>query len=636
MLLLMACGFTALAGSFCSSGSKGVLAKTTVATPEENDYDVRYMKLDIEATNISTAIVGHVTTVATVVVPAMSEYYFELSNQLTIDSAKLNGQLLPVTTIGNFIRKITLPAPLPLNSSFTAEVFYHGAPAGGTGFFTIGILNGVNFPTQDTVTHTVSAAFHSRDWFPCKQSLRDKIDSTDLWITVPAGLKVASNGLLKNITTLAGGDQRFEWSTRYPTDFFLLSFAVARYDEYNYYVHFGPNDSMLVQNYIYDHPSVLQDHQDELDSIGMIIQYFSEIFGRYPFHEEKFGICQAPLSGGMENQTMVTLGSLEPTLIAHELAHQWWGDNVTCGTWRDVWLNEGWATYAEQLFIEHFHSPEQAQAVRTAVFNQVLNVLGGRLYVSDTTNEFIIYNNTLTYNKGAAVAAMLRFVINNDSLFFTALRNYHQIYALGTATTEDLKNIAEQVTQLDLDTFFHQWVYQEGYPRYSAKWTQNGNQVIVQLSHTSSRPLSVPVFKMPIEIKLSSPQGDTIVRVYNDQATQLFSFSWSKPMDTMFIDPNDFIVNRTMSITKDPTLSVRSSYMGELSIYPNPSSTGWQVTNVPAASQLVLRDIAGRELWQGLAVGDTITVPSAHLPAGTYILTVTKKNGGSMNYHLLR
>src|SRR5690606_1729301 len=220
--------------------------------------------------------------------------------------------------------------------------------------------------------------------------------------------KVASNGLLKNISPVGAAHQRFEWETRYPTDYYLLSFAVAPYQEYNYYMHFtGSNDSMLVQNFIYDHPSILSKHQDELDSMAHIINYFSGIFGRYPYDGEKAGICMVPISGGMENQTMVSLGSLDINLIAHELAHQWWGNNVTCRSLRDMWLNEGWATYAEQLSLEPFHGIAAMKKHRTSGFNLVMSSPGGTVYVSDTSNELRIYDSRITYAKGAAVAHML-------------------------------------------------------------------------------------------------------------------------------------------------------------------------------------------------------------------------------------
>lgn len=599
------------------------VAKTTIAAPQEDDYEVQYLKLDLAADNTGTAISGRATIVAKVVVAAMPEYYFELSNQLTIDSSFVNGQAYTVSTVSSVVRKITLGAPLLQDTVFTVDIYYHGAPTGGTGFFTNGLLHQTDNSVPVQVTHTVSAAVHARDWYPCKQSLTDKIDAADVWVTVPAGLKVAGNGLLQQVTNIGTTHQRFEWSTQYPVDYYLLSFAIAPYVEYNYFMHFSTGDSMLVQNYIYNTPSVLQQHQDELDSIQHIINHFSAIFGQYPFDQEKIGICMAPLGGGMENQTMVTLGSLDISLIAHELAHQWWGNSVTCQSLQDMWLNEGWATYCEQLYLEQFWGPQAARQRRTSVFNLSTASLGGSVYVSDTTQESRIYSGRLTYNKGAGVAHMLRYMINNDSIFFQVLRNYHLQYKYKTATTDDLRALAEQASGIDLDTFFAQWVYKEGFPRYSGQWAQSGSSVVVKINQNTSAPASVPVFKLPVELQLRSALGDTVVRLPNDFATQYYTLSWNKPIDTIIFDPENHIMDRSFAFTPNPLLlAVPDVGWSDIEIAPNPTSGAWRLRHLPEGAGIMLTDMLGRRLWNGVAGSGSLDVPSDGLAPGSFVLTV--------------
>lgn len=636
--------YCALILSLCALSSYGQIrhhaaphAKTTVASLQELDYDVQYVKLDITATNASTAISGHVTTRAKVTASSMNDYVFEMSQQLTIDSAKINGQILPVSATG-VINTISLPGSLLQNDWLEADIWYHGQPTGGTGFFTNGILHQTNGSPNVDVTHTVSAAFHSRDWWPCKQGLTDKMDSADIWVTVPNGLKVAGNGLLQQVVPVSGGN-RYEWKLRYPADYYLLSFAIAPYAEYNYYMHFSNSmDSMLVQNFIYDDPSVLLDHKDELDTIGLIIDYFSDIFGRYPFDKEKFGICQTPLPGGMENQTMVSLGSLDATLIAHELSHQWWGDNVTCASTTDMWLNEGWATYSEQLFVEHFRGTAAAFNYRSAVFANVLTTINGSVYVADSTNETRIYDGRMTYNKGAALAHMLRFMINDDNRFFQVLKDYQQQYQYGNALTDDLKNIAEQVSGVDLDTFFQQWFHGEGFPVYGARWAQDGSgQVVIKLTQAGSKPAVVSLFKMPLEIRLTSSQGDTTIRIYNDHATQYYSFNWGKSMTGLAIDPDNHILNKTGTIAQDPAvLSVNNITHDQLKVFPNPADTEWLVTGVPDHAMLELYNSAGQKIWQNIASDMNMHIPAASLPSGNYVLSVTTGDKQVISYHLLR
>lgn len=639
LFLLVYTTIAAQAAPVCSKGNKHKAhAKTTVADPAENDYDVQYVKMDLRATNLSTAIEGHVTTVAKVIVPAMPNYVFELSAQLTIDSVFIDGQVVSVTS-NDSIRTVSGIA-LTMGTQFTADVYYHGQPVGGNNFFTNGLLHAADAGTGTNVTHTVSAAVHSRDWWPCKQSLTDKIDSADIWVTVPAGNKVAGNGILKDSIDLGNGEKRFEWSMRYPADYYLLSFAVAPYDEYNYHMHFdNSTDSMLIQNFIYPSPSVLQNSQNELDSIALMINHFSDIFGRYPFDGEKFGICQTPLGGGMENQTMVSLGSLDAELIAHELSHQWWGDNVTCATLKDMWMNEGWATYCEQLFVEKFRGQAAAFSKRTGIFNTILtNSPTGSVYVDDTTNEGRIYDGLLTYYKGAAVAHMLRYMMDDDAAFYNLLRAYHQQYKYSTTTTADFRTLAETFTSQDLDTFFTQWVYGEGFPTYKAKWYQRTDgTVLLRLDQTTSKPSSVACFKMPIEITFKSAVGDTTIRLLNDQNSQDYSFVWSNTMTGLTIDPQNDILNKTGTIAKDSTLSVSAlSLSWSLHIYPNPASTGWSITDLPSGLTLTLRNTLGQQVWQGVSTNDTVHISAQSLAPATYILTVSTAGRRSVSYHLVK
>lgn len=608
--------------------------KTTVASLKEDDYDVHYVKLEIEANHTSTTINGKATTQATVTAASMSEYVFEISNQLTLDSIKINGTTLPAQRVGD-VASVQLNTPISVGNSFEAIAWYHGQPTGGSGFFSNGLLNQTDASIPVQVTHTVSAAYHSKDWWPCKQSLRDKIDSADIWVTVPTGLRVASNGLLQQVTPVSPLSNRYEWALRSKVDYYLLSFAVAPYNEYNYYMHFAGGDSMLVQNFIYQDTSLLTQHKDELDSIAHLINHFSTLFGKYPFYKEKFGICQTPLGGGMENQTMVSLGSLDMSLIAHELAHQWWGDHVTCGTIEDMWLNEGIATYAEHLYLEHFRGTATAKAYRTSVFNTAMGGIAGSVWVNDTTNEFRIYDSRLTYNKGAALTHMLRYMVNNDATFFAILQAYQQQYGGATATTQDLKNLATQISGVVLDTFFQQWYKGEGYPTYSARWYQDANgEVAIKLLQTTSRPFSVSFFKMPVEIKLMSPLGDTLIRVLHTMNGEEYRFTWAHTMSGMTIDPETHILKRLGTNTKDATLSLTNAAQNTLKVYPNPTADTWIVSGMPLPAKLRLYSTTGQLLWQQHSWQTHTQIPAATLSSGTYILQIEKNSTEVINYYL--
>jgi aminopeptidase N len=627
----------------CSSAGKNKsAAKNTSATVEEDYYDVTHVNYNLAMSNISTNISGIVRTTAKVVSP-LDIYAFELDQQLTIDQITINGTPVSLSNLSTngYVRKLTLGSTLPVNSTLIAQVSYHGQPTNGTGFFTRG-LNQVQLSSGTNIMYTLSDMYTAKDWWPCKQNINDKIDSVDIFITVPDSLKAGSNGLLISVTPPQAGTRGFYWKSNYPIDYYLISVAVAPYADYSYYMHFtdGSGDSMLIQNYVYDSLSFMTPaRKAALDGTGATVDHFSKLFGKYPFYKEKYGHCMAePLGGGMEHQTMTTLAYAQPTLIAHELGHQWWGDNVTYGSWADIWLSEGFATYCEQLYTEQFVGIADAKTLRTTTFNKVINGIGtngGTVFVDDTTSTSRVFDSRLTYAKGASVAHMLRYMAPQDNLFFNVLRTYQQQFAYGHAITSDLQQIAEQTYGIDLDTFFNQWIYLEGYPTYSVKWYQNGNKFYLNISQTTSKPTSVPYFAMPVELKLKSASGDTTINLYNSSASQYYNLEIDRVITGLEVDPENHILNKVGAITNDPTVGISVKNLLHVEISPNPSSDGWVVKNIPQNARLVLTNIEGKLLWQSVA-SDSVYIPAQHLPKGHYLLTITMQDSVSHNYKLAK
>lgn len=609
-----------------------------VADIREDQYDVNYVKLDLSLDNLSTHIDGIAHTRATVSSTAMSTYVFELLEDYTIDSLRFNNILLPVTTTG-FVREVTLPQPLAIGATFNVVVYYHGEPSFGSGFFTTGIRTQSAGSWNAQVTYTLSEPYGAKDWWPCKQSLRDKIDSSDVWITVPASLKAGSNGILQQVTSLPGGFARYEWKNRNRIDYYLISVAAGPYVDYSYYVHFdGSSDSMLVQNYVYDDPGALPFYKNAIDSTALMINYFSELFGRYPFWKEKYGHCITPLGGGMEHQTMTTLNHFGPSLVAHELGHQWFGDYVTCGTWSDIWLNEGFATYLDYLFQAYSISDSAAAVSMSNMHNQIMADSGGSVYCPDTTSVGRIFSSRLSYSKGAAVIHMLRFVYNNDAQFFSMLRNYLQLFGGGTATTEQFRAVAAAGLGHNLNTFFDQWVYKEGFPVYEASWNQVSDQVIIRLAQTTSMPSSVAFFQTPLEIKLYGQGIDTVVRVDHNTPAEIFSFSWSHEVDSIAIDPANHILNRTDSIRRDfSLLSINGFDTTLFLLYPNPARDYWILEGMPQQCELTVCDLSGRRIWQSNnGSRNAVRIDNHTFAKGIYLLRIYSKNGKSKVIKLVK
>lgn len=638
ILLSLLFSQSADAHSHCSRGNKKrAMGKTTIATPEEDDYNIRGLHFDINLSNTDAYVSGNVTTVAVTVVPIFSVYAFELDPLLTIDSVLFNGVKYTVQSTGA-VRKVNLNVPLMQGTTFNVQVFYHGQAKKGTGQFFTGGLNHVKLNSGTNIMYSLSDPDFADDWWPCKQSLQDKIDNVTMWVTVDDSLKVGSNGSLLKETPMPGNKVRYEWQNDFPIEYYLISVAIAPYKEHNYYMHFtdGTNDSMLIQNFYYDSATFYTPQNiANLDSTGYMVDYFSDLYGRYPFWMNKYGHCMATLSGGMEHQTMTTLGHTTTTLIAHELGHQWWGNNVTYAKWEDIWLSEGWATYGEQLFLEHFHGQAAAKAERTSVFNHVLSVGSGSVWVDDTTSVGRIFDGRLTYSKGASVAHMLRYLAPADSLFFAACRKYQNQYQYGVAVTEDLKNVFEQVYSQQLDTFFDQWIYKQGFPFFNMRWYQSGSQVYLSIDQNTTHS-SVSAFKLPLELKLKSASGDTTIRIDLNAPVQYHITNWSKTMTGIDIDPDDHILNKVGIVKEDSTLlNISDSFISSLKVYPNPAKDGWYVEGLPANSQLHLYDVTGRMLVNTTTEGKYY-ISSTNLPAGSYILQVNKDSGQSVYHKLIK
>lgn len=595
--------------------------KTTLATPEEAWYDVKHVALDLRMTHLSTAISGNATTRALVTAPTLPVYAFELDTTLTLDSVFVNGQKLSAVTSGKNIRKVTLPTPLLQGQLLQAQVFYHGQPPSGTGLFVSG-LNHFSLPSGTNITYTLADMYYAAEWWPSKMDIRDKIDSVDFHITVPNGIVAGSNGVLQNVVTVSPTETRYEWSHRYPIVYYLISAAVAPYTERSYTMQFADGDTMRIQNYVYDTASINRETLQALDSLGYTINLFSGFFGKYPFYKEKYGNCLAPLGGGMEHQTMTTLGfNVGREVTMHELGHQWWGNCVSQQTWRDIWLSEGFASFCELLFLENADGPAAAQYARNSKINSVASRPGGSVLVSDTNDIFSVFDSRLVYDKGAMVAHMLRYVAPADSLFFKACRQYQHTFKFRNASTADLKTVFETAYGQPLDSFFRQWVEGQGYPTYAASWDYRNGQAYVELRQTTSMPGSVPFFQIPVDIRLTTANGAQVQRVFPTSATQLFTFPMTDSVMGIRIDPDDHIIKKRGPVSRNTALSVEfSGKKAGISVYPNPSDDTWQISGLPTGNNWQLLDISGKTVDSGITAGDVLRIPAHELPGGAYLL----------------
>jgi aminopeptidase N len=541
------------------------LYKSTIQkyyNPKLDKYDVYFVKLDLNVSDQSTSVSGNALIEGKATAKSLDTLVLDFKNNMTVDSVIINGTKRTVTRSNDEITYIFNPAIEPGNN-FSAQVYYRGTPSGE------GVTSSISSQWGKRATWTLSESFHAYEWWPCKQVLSDKIDSVYLFFTCDDDCKVGSNGLLKNVVSLPNSKKRFEWKSYYPINYYLISFAVAEYQDYSIYANPVGGGAVLIQNYIYNSTSCLNYYKSEIDQTDEFIELFSEKFGVYPFAEEKYGHCLTQLGGGMEHQTMTTLGNFSYNLVSHELAHQWFGDYVTCATWQDIWINEGFASYLEYVALENLVSLASAKLWMNEAHNLTFGQPSGSVYIpfQDAANEGRIFSYSLSYKKGAAILHTLRGQINNDELFFSSLRTYLNQFKDSVATGEDFKNSIEESTGMDFDAFFNQWYYGKGYPTYSLGFSQLTDTLKMTVSQTTSST-STPLFNLFVEYKINRSNGDTIVRLYQSENPQTYKLPIKGSITAVSIDPNNWIVNKTGTVVSDESDIINPF---AFTIFPNPA-----------------------------------------------------------------
>jgi len=499
-----------------------------VPSANQNQYDVTYYNLSFSIDADQKLLTGKVEVHGQALEP-LTSVELDLAANMGVDSVFTGSLRGSFERTGAIVTILT--AAIAQSEEFDVTVFYSGSPiADGFGSFSFATHNGL------PLVSTLSEPFFARNWWPCKDHPSDKADSVDLRVTIDNRLKVASNGTLMSIVNNGDGTNTTHWHESYPIATYLVSLAIADYEHYaDTFYH--DNGAMPVDFYI------LSGNVERLrannDLVVRMLEYFTDVYGEYPFIREKYGHAQFLFGGGMEHQTCSSMGAFHDWVIAHELAHQWWGDMITCGTWHDIWLNEGFARYSEALWIYHTNG--------AAAYHQYMNSLiriDQQVYVEDTTETYVIFDRVV-YDKGALVLHMLRYLVGEDT-FFAILRAYAESkHKYGTATTEDFRVVCEQVSGRDLDYFFQQWVYQPTIPDYHFGFdsfeTDSGWVTDLQLKQVQS---VYPLFQTDIDVRFVSESDSTTIRLTNDRKTQNYRFVLPYKPTECKLDPENWIVNQ--------------------------------------------------------------------------------------------
>ncbi len=457
-------------------------------------------------------------------------------------------------------------------------------------------------------------------WYPGKRDLTDKIDSVDLYVTTPSDQYVAGNGILEGIEEI-DGKWIHHWRHRHPiATTYLLQLAITNYTIVKDSVLLRDGTMLPLSHYLY--PESVSALSAELAATPDIMQFFENRFGPYPFADEKYGHAQYTAGGALEVQTMSFMGFFNFEVIAHEMAHQWFGDNVTFGSWTDIWLSEGMAEYLSGLAVEALR-PTGWNGVKTSKINSITSQPGGSVYVTDTTDLSVIFNGRLTYDKGFYLAHMLRWMVG-DSAFFQGCRNYLQEHDAAFARTGDFQEHLESVSGIALDGFLEDWFYGQGYPSYTVTWEQVQDSVILWIDQVQSDP-SVSYFEMPVPIAAYrfGIVADTVFQhTYEHQRFAMYV--GMNQISQLLFDQDKWILSKGNKviklITAIPQLDIDSPV-----IYPNPASDFIELSNDESIYEIEFIHPSGIRILRGVVER---RVSLEGLLSGHYTLVMRDRDKG--------
>ena len=585
------------------------------STGAGHNFHAHHYRCEWNINPVVNAISGSVRCDFRITTDTASLLRFDFSSQMAVDSVKFRGQKVSSTFSVNSILHIQLPVVLNDGEQDSVRIFYRGTPA-NSGF---GSFNR-QFHAGQPIIWTMSCPYAASDWWPCVQDLSQKADSIDEIIRVPSTCRAAGNGKLLHVAE-TDSTRTFYWKHRHPIAAYLVATAVTNYAAFSTKVQLtsmAPGDSMEVVNFVY--PEALTSAQFNCPKVMPILRYYDSLVAPYPFRDEKYGHAQFGWGGGMEHQTMSFMTNFSVSLQAHELAHQWFGNHITCKSWRDVWLNEGWATYMAAL---------AEQKMGTALFSTWLNSTqgavkassGGSVWVDDTSNINRIFDSRLTYKKGALLLHMLRWELG-DSAFWTGVRNYQADPQLvyNFATTRQFLHHLEQSSGKSLSNFEQEWFYGQGYPVLQFKLSEEGSGIYRLRIGQNGSHNSVPFFHLKIPVRITGVGQDTTLIFYPDSSGQEYLISLPFVPSGLEFDPQKWLLAKsTVQFLTQAERKVNSK--SPIKIQPNPFADSLEFEVESSSVSIRLFDLSGKEvLRNSINSPGRNRISTAELVPGNYLL----------------
>ena len=566
----------------------GKLSSVEIGSAASTWFDVTYYRLALNIFPQSNSLKGKITIVG-ICKDSARILTLDLANRMHIDSVFVDGQIKSTTQNSSWF-DISLARRYTSGDVLTVDIFYEGSPL-ATGFGSFVFTSHLGMPW----VYSLSEPYGAKDWWPCKDDPGDKADSADIIVTCDSTLKVGSEGSLTAVVNNGDGTSTHHWKERYPIASYLISIAITNYYQFSNWFRYSSKDSMEILNYVL--PEHATSALQNLPRTVPMLAIYSDLFGLYPFIKEKYGHAEFGSGGAMEHQTMTSTTTFNEDVISHELAHQWFGDMITCRTWSDLWLNEGFAQYSSALYRERQYGASSYWSYMNTQLDQA-KLSQGAIGVPDTSSVKNLFNSARIYSKGAVVLHMLRHVLG-DTVFFRSLYAYANNPTLrySTASIKDFQSNCESVAGKSLAFFFQEWLYGDRFPDYSYSWKWNsiGDSSFILLTIKQTTIGTSPSFyTMPIDIRITAAGTNKTVTVLNNQQEQTFTIQEPIKPSAVVLDPEGWILK--FSFNENDQLP--STYRLEQN-YPNPfSATTTIAYQIPKREQITLKifDILGREV----------------------------------------
>jgi aminopeptidase N len=548
------------------------------------------------------------------------------SYTLTIDSVKVDGVTASFSVAGESLA-VNLPQAYNYGDSFAIQVGYHGSWS--VTYSQVGLVyypSNYNANTLHALAYTLGEPWDARRWMPCYDEPSDKADyGCVMTVTVPDTFVVCANGELVGVASNPNNTKTYTWQENYPIATYLMHFGVSRYAEWSDWFYSNSGDTIEIKHFMWPEDSAFSHVSFQYLPVAMYL--FDSLYGTYPFGRYGQDVVYPYDWGGMEHQEMTTIHrswllNQSERGMAHELSHMWWGDMVTCVDFRDIWLNEGCATYSDANYIWYRQGYAEFISLmqsRAQTYFQADQSWRHPLYDPPVSE---LFNYGYTYCKASWVMHMLRYLEENH--FFAAMQAYRDSFQYGCASTEDMKQIFSSVYGTDLTWFFEEWVYGQGYPSYRIYWQSepagNDYETVICIHQIQSNAPSV--FHMPVQILLHTTGPDTLIQVPITTAPQTIVVTLPDSVTSIVFDPYTWLL-KTCQIFVGIDEIVQKIPVNDISFVMNPARVPLVnvILNQRTEVEIKIYDVGGRlvrEINGGYRNAGVHQVSIGQLVAGIY------------------